>query len=91
MLIINQSGRVKRLKRKTDPTVQEAAEKTARKKSINCWVSLKQLVSFSIRKKNIKLWGLDSDCTVVTFHRVGSFQVKYTDGFNIIITITNNT
>ena len=73
MLICTQSGRVSGLEKKTDPAIRGS-----RKTTIDCWVSLTSFVSLFDSKSNILIFGvLDSDCTLVTLHRIANFRNKH--------------
>ena len=58
--------------------MQGAIKRGSRTTNIDCWVSLASVVSLLGQKSKISICGgLDSDCTVLTPHRIMNFRVKH--------------
>ena len=79
ILICAQSGRVSGLERKTDPASIARSIRKGPKDNNNRLLGIvnKFCIPFGIESKISICWSLDSDCTVVTHHRIANFRVKH--------------
>ena len=79
MLTCAQSGRVSGLVKKTDPASSSRSGKKGHKDNNNRLLGIVNTfcIPFRTKSKILPCWGLDSDCTVVTFHRTTNFRVMH--------------
>ena len=79
MLICAQSGRVSGLEKKTDPASSARSDKKGLKDNKNRLLRIVNKFCIPIgTKSRILICGvLDSDCTVVSLHRIANFRVKH--------------
>ena len=80
MLICAHFGRVLGRERKTDPASSARSNRKGLRDNKNQLLGIvnKFCIHFGTEiKRSIISEGLDSDCTVVTLHRVANFRVKH--------------
>ena len=79
MLFCAQSGRVSGLEKKTDPASSARSDKKGLKDHNSRLLGIvnKFCIPFVTKCRILICWGLDSDCTVVTLHRIANFRVKH--------------
>ena len=79
MLICAQSRRVTGLEKKTDPASSARSDNKGPKDNNNRLLGIvnKFNIPFGTQSKILICGGLNSDCTVVIFHRIASFRVKH--------------
>ena len=79
MLICAQSGRNSGLEKETDPASSARSDKKGIKDNNNRLLGIvnKFCIRFGTKSRIIICGGLDSDCTVVTLHRIATFRVQH--------------
>ena len=79
MLICAQSGRVSGLEKKTDPATSARSDKKGLKDHNNRLLGTfnKFCIPFGTKSRILICAELDSDCTVVSLHRIANFRVKH--------------
>ena len=84
MLTCAQSGRVSGLEKKTDPATSTRSDKKGLKDNNNRFLASvnKFCIPFGTKGRILICGTLDSDCTVVTLHRIANFRVKHLNSAN---------
>ena len=79
MLICAQSGRVSGLEKKTDPATSARRDKKGLRDHNNRLLGIvnKFCIPFGTKNRILICEELDSDCTVVSLHRIKNFGIKH--------------